>query len=232
MTHMPPNCQRFRTRDEWLKARASSIGGSDLALILGKAKFGTLDELFDRMMGKPQKEEKPTERMIEGTLTEESIRKLFSFDFPKYKVIEPPKKGNWLWKKPGSEFIHCSPDGILIEKDTRRFGGLEIKNVELAKKDDIDMWGSNQLPEQYYWQCIQYMLAIPSLEFVVLYAHLKYLFPFGNGWETAMCEDRPFFIRRADESTQKAIRFAFMKESEFYERYVKTGKRPALTIKL
>ena len=47
-----------------------------------------------------------------------------------------------------------------------------------------------------------------------------------------MCEDRPFFIRKADESTQKAIRFAFMKESEFYERYVKTGKRPALTIKL
>ena len=64
MTHMPPNCQKFKTREEWLMARAYSIGGSDLALILGKAKFGTLDELFDRMTGKPQKEEKPPERKI------------------------------------------------------------------------------------------------------------------------------------------------------------------------
>lgn len=233
MRHLPPNCERYRTRDEWLKARAHSIGGSDLALILGKARYGTLDDLYDRLTGKPQKPETVTDRMAEGTLTESSIRKLFAFDFKKeYEVTEPPKKGNWLWRNPAYPFVHCSPDGILKERATGRFGGLEIKNVEVVKTEDRDTWEGNRVPDQYFWQCIQYLLAIPDLEFVVLYAHLKYFEKMGDEWRFSHAEDRPYLIRREDDTTCKALTIALANEAYFIRRNVEAGKRPPLTIKL
>lgn len=233
MRHMPSGCQRFRSRAEWLKARANSIGGSDLALILGKAKFGTLDDLYDRLTGKPQKEETVTDRMVEGTLTESSIRTLFSFDFKKeYEVTNPPRNGNWLWKNPAYPFVHCSPDGILRDRKTKEFGGLEIKNVELAKTEDIELWNSNRLPDQYFWQCVQYLLAIPDLQFVVLYAHLKYFAKYGEEWKFDHAEDRAYLIRREEPTTDKALAIALANEAVFMKRYVKAGKRPPLTIKL
>lgn len=228
---MPPNCERFKTRADWLKARG--IGGSELSTILGRNKFGSLDELYDRLTGKPQKEDKPTERMVEGTKTEESIRTLFSFDFGKeYEVIEPPKRGNWLWRRVDERLITCSPDGIIRSKSNRKFGGLEIKNVELRSSDDIALWNSNQLPEQYYWQCIQYMVAIPSLEFVVLYAHLKYFTEINGEWVFERAEDKPYFIFRASPETQARIKYAEAMERRFIKEFVEAGKRPPLTIKI
>lgn len=228
---MPPNCERYRTRAEWLVARG--IGGSDLAIILNQSKWGTLDELYDRLTGKPQKDDKQSDRMREGSVTEQSIRTLFAFDMKdEYKVIEPPKRGNWIWRRADEKLISVSPDGILKRKSDGAFGGLEIKNVELRSSEDIALWEGNSLPPQYYWQCIQYMLAIPELRFVILYAHLKRFSEIGGEWRLSHCEDRPYVIYREDAETSARISVAERAEKAFIERYVRKGVRPPLRIKI
>lgn len=228
----PPLCEIYKTREEWLKARG--IGGSDLAVILGVSKWGSLDEIFDRLTGKAEeKADKPSERMKEGVKAEPLIRSLFALDTRgKYEVFAPPTRGNWLWRSASEPLVTCSPDGLLLDLKTREWGGLEIKDVELVKGEDREIWERNSLPDQYYWQCIQYMVAIPSLEFVVLDAHLKYLAKLGDGWEFDHAEDRYFILRRKDLATAKSICWARLREFEFIDGYVKKGIRPPLTIKL
>lgn len=221
--------ERFRNREEWLSARG--IGGSDLAALMNQSKWGDPQSLYDRLTGKKDKPRKQSERMAEGANTEASIRNLFRYDFAKDFDVTDPPKGNWLWRREDKPYITCSPDGMLKRKGTGEMGGLEIKNVDLIKSEDVAIWEANQLPQQYYWQAIQYFVAIPEIGFVVLYAHLKHYAKDGEEWKFAYAEDRPYFLYRSDEETRKRIEYAERKETEFIENNVMKGKRPTLIIK-
>ena len=54
--------------------------------------------------------------MIEGVQSESAIRLLFSLDYKdEYKVINPPSRAYWLFRRTDKEYITCTPDGLLTD---------------------------------------------------------------------------------------------------------------------
>lgn len=159
----------YKSRKDWLKARG--IGGSDAAAILGKSKWLTKKALLKRLLGDTEIEEKKNSRMIEGTMKEPLIRKLYMLN-SKDNVVEPPKRNCWLFRRKDYPLITCTPDG-LIRTENGPFG-YEVKDVALYRKEQIDSWEEGILPEQYYIQILHYMVTMNDLIGVKMTAHLMY----------------------------------------------------------
>lgn len=207
------------------------IGGSDLAAIMGESKWETKDDLYDRLALGKEKMVKSNETMEKGTKAEANIRNLFALDFAdEFSVIDPPTKGYWLYQRKDKPYITCTPDGLLKSKKDKSLSGLEIKYVSIMKSSDHEIWESNNIPGQYYWQCIQYMIAIPNLASVYLFAHLKYFTIIDGVWVFDHAVDKPYVLYRED--CESDIDLGEAKQSEFYEDNVLKRKRPALTIDL
>lgn len=162
--------RKFKSRENWKKAR--KIGGSDLGAIFGVNKWETSEEVVDRIKN-GNETFKENARMVEGAKAEEFIRNLWQLEHPNYKVIAPPKN-NWLFVKKYHPFMTVSPDAILNEDYS---GALEIKDVEIYKKDVYEMWKSGNIPIQYFYQVMQYFVVINTLNEVYLVARLKIMFP-------------------------------------------------------
>lgn len=217
----------FKKRSEWLKHRG--IGGSDLAIIMGESKWGSLDDLYNRMIGLPVKVAS-NETMEKGTKAESNIRNLFALDMAdEFKVDNPPAKGAWLFTRTDKPYITVTPDGLITSKKDGSMGGLEIKYVSVMRSEDRKCWGSNSIPGQYYWQLIQYLLVMDKLEYVYLNAHLKYFNPIENNkWQFDHAEDRLFVLYRKD--VKEDLMKAELSETSFYEKNVQRKERPSLVL--
>ena len=219
--------ESYPSKQEWLDNRG--IGGSSAAAICNQSKWLTAGDVYNELALHKHKKVSENERMMEGTLTEPSIRNLFSFDFKnKYIVKNPPKKSFWLFRRIDKPYITLTPDGLLKEIKTNRNGALEIKNVEMIKSDIRQLWENNMLPVQYYYQCLHYFIAKPDIEFVVLYAHLKYYELEGKEWKFSHAIDKAYFIEKSDVIAD--IDFLEKKETSFYEKHILVKKRPASII--
>lgn len=222
--------QTFKTKEEWLKAKELTISGSEAAAICNKSKWLTTQDIYNKMVMHKAKIIPENERMREGTLAEEHIRALFALDNKKYKVKNPPKKGYWFFARKDKPYISCTPDGLLTEIENGHKWGLEIKDVELKRSADKSAWEGNLLPDQYYYQLLQYMLTLNDLHGVILNAHLKY-FKYDNEqlvFDYAV--DRSYVLAREDVKSH--IAYLEKKETDFYEINIKGRKRPKLVIKI
>ena len=218
--------QTFKTRSEWLANRG--IGGSDAAAILNLSKWITQDDIYNRLVLNKEKEDIQNERMIEGTKAEDHIRALFELD-NKVVVKCPPKKGNWIFKRTDYPLITCTPDGIFTGHDGNLYG-LEIKDIELIRSIDKNMWEYNELPQQYFIQCLQYLVVINDLKGVVLNAHLKYFKKEEENWVFDYAVDKSYWVLREDYS--KEIEYLEKKEKDFIDNNINKRKRPKTIIKL
>lgn len=222
----------FKTKEDWLKAKQQTIGGSEAAAILNKSKWLTLDDVYNKFVYGKEKSVQENERMIKGTRAEDHIRQLFGLDTDEFEVISPAKKRYVMYVRKDKPYISCTPDGFAIVKANGRKYGLEIKDVELRKNAEINTWEGNTLPDQYYCQCLQYLVAMNDLDGVILVAHLK-KYGFDNEtkkWFYKESVTRPYFIYR--KSAQAAIAYLEGKETTFYEENVKKRVRPKLVIKI
>lgn len=221
--------ESYKTKSEWLNARG--IGGSSAAAICNKSKWLTANDVYNELALKKRKKVVENERMIEGVQSESAIRLLFSLDYKdEYKVINPPSRAYWLFRRTDKEYITCTPDGLLTDLKTGKLGGLEIKNVEMIKRDVRDLWENNTLPDQYYYQCLHYFVAITDLEFVCLFAHLKYFVydDESKKWVFDHAVDKPYWIYKKDVIAH--IEFLEKKETEFYEHHIQAKRRPKIVI--
>jgi len=219
----------YTRKSEWLNHRG--IGGSSAAAVVNKSKWLTANDVYNEIALGKKKNIPENERMIEGVKSESAIRQLFSLDYKKeYEVINPPKRGYWLFRRTDKEYITCTPDGLLIDLKTNKLGGLEIKNVEMIKREVRDLWENNKLPDQYYYQCLHYFVAKTDIEFVCLFAHLKYfVFDEVNKiWVFDHAVDKPYWIYKKDVISH--IEFLEKKETEFYENYIRAKRRPKIVI--
>lgn len=225
--------KKILSREEWLTAKMKTIGGSEAAAIVNKSKWVSLDDLYNKFIYGRVKKIANNERMVEGTIAENNIRNLFALDFAKkFEVIAPPKRKQWFFYLRNKPYISCTPDGLLINKQTHNLWALEIKDVELRTREDKNLWESDLLPDQYYFQNLQSMVVIKELEGAVLFAHLKY-FKHNDQtdeWEFDYAVDRPYFIIR--DSVSAHIEYLEKRETDFYENNVKARKRPKLVISL
>jgi predicted phage-related endonuclease len=221
--------ESYKTKSEWLNARG--IGGSSAAAICNKSKWLTANDVYNELALKKRKKVVENERMIEGVQSESAIRLLFSLDYKdEYKVINPPSRAYWLFRRTDKEYITCTPDGLLVDLKTGKLGGLEIKNVEMIKRDIRSLWENNTLPDQYYFQCLHYFVAKPDIEFVCLFAHLKYFIhdDKNDKWVFDHAVDKPYWIYKQDVISH--IEFLEKKETEFYENNIRAKRRPKIVI--
>lgn len=204
------------TRGEWLAARKNSIGSSDASAILGVCPWKTNEQLWEEKVGIAVPDDVSDNPLVAyGTVAEEYLRCLFALDYPQYRVMYTE---NNLWRKRDNQHLHCSLDGWLMDKDTGRYGVLEIKTATISSKAQKEKWAGNNIPQNYYIQVLHELL-VTGFEFAYLKAQLKYTM---DG-EEPFCYTKHYKIERAD--VQADIEYLYEKELEFI-RLIEKNERP------
>ena len=221
------------TEEEWLKAKSLTIGGSEAAAIIGKSKWLTADDLYNKLANGKEKKVAVNEKMVRGTKAEEHIRAIFALDLAKgFKLVRLPAKKKAMWVRRDKPYISCTPDSLATNVKTGKRWGVEFKYVEIIKTEDRNVWEGGLIPDQYFCQILQYMIAIPDLEGVVLFAHLQYFKKDDESetWVYDHAVDKPYFVAKKDVMPQ--LDYLEKKETEFMELNIKGRKRPKLKISL
>ena len=222
--------EKHKTKEEWVEARG--IGGSSAAAILGLSNWHTTQDIYDDLALGKVKKISDNERMQDGRLSESAIRQLFILDYKRYKVKEPPKRSYWMFRRKDKPYITLTPDALLKDTYTGKLGALEIKNVEMRNKETRVAWETLDLPDQYYWQVVHYFVAKPDIDFVIVYAHLKYFAynELAEEWQLDYSKQRAYYFERL--MFKKHIDYLENEETKFYENYVAKRKRPPLILDL
>lgn len=213
----------------WHNARKKTIGGSEAAAVVGKSAWLTPNDLYNKLVLGKEKAVPENERMKTGTLAENHIRQLYALDNPKLKIKHPPVRKHWFFIRKDKPYLSCTPDGL--GEDAEGKFGIEVKHKELRSKEDKNAWEGGLLPDQYYYQLLQYLVVLNDLVKVILVAHLVY-FTFNEEtkeWVYDHAEERPFVLYRQD--VQSHIAYLENKETSFYENNILGRKRPKLVIK-
>ena len=209
--------QTFESREEWLKARAGRIGGSDASAIVGLNPYMDNVTLWKIKTGQLVQEdisEKPYVKY--GTQAEMHLRELFRLDFPEYQV-EYIEDNMWLNDK--VSFAHASLDGWLVDQEGRK-GILEIKTTEILRSMQKEQW-KDRVPDNYYIQLLHYLM-VTEFEFAILKASLKTVF---DGMP--YIQTKHYFIERSE--VEADIEYLEHSERSFWKS-VQDRKQPALIL--
>lgn len=209
--------ETFNSREEWLRARAGRIGGSDASSIVGMNPYRSNVELWKIKTGQMEPEDisdKPYVRY--GTEAEPHLRALFALDYPQFKVdyVE-----NNMFLNDRYPFAHASLDGWLTDEEGRR-GILEIKTTNILQSMQKEKW-DHRIPDNYFIQVLHYLM-VTEYDFVVLVAQLKSDF----GGEIYK-QTRHYRIERSE--VEDDIRYLENAEREFWE-CVQDRRCPALML--
>lgn len=209
--------QTFGSREEWLQARKSYIGGSDAATAIGMNPWKDNVTLWLEKTGQANPEdisEKPYVKY--GTQAEEHLRELFQLDFPEYQVEYA--EGN-MWLNDKYPYAHASLDGWLTDQDGRK-GILEIKTTNILQSMQKEKW-NQRIPDNYYIQLLHYLM-VTGFDFAILKAQLKY--DYGGD---IVLHTRHYKIERSE--VEADIEYLQNSEKTFWKQ-VQERKKPALLL--
>ena len=210
--------ESYATREEWLEARKRFIGGSDASAIMGMNPYKTNVELWLEKTGQFKPEDisnKPYVRY--GTEAEDYLRELFRLDYPQYEVFYEP---NNMWTNDEYPWAHASLDGWLFDRESGRFGILEIKTTNILQSMQKEKW-HNRIPDNYYCQLLHYLM-VTGFDFCILKAQLKTEF---NG--DVYLQTKHYTVEKAE--VQADLDELIFREQRFAE-LVKDRKRPGLIL--
>lgn len=211
----------FKTREEWLKARAERIGGSDASAIIGTNPWKNNLQLFEEKTNKDDEpEETMNTAMLYGTKAESPLRELFALDFPEYKVFY---EENNMWLNEKYPFAHYSSDGWLEDSNGRR-GVFECKTTTINSSTQENLW-KGQIPDYYYAQVLHEM-AVYDADFAVLKAQLKFDYE-KDGERVFFTKSLHYFFERSD--VQEDIEYLMNAEKYFWD-CVQSGVEPSTVL--
>ena len=204
------------SREEWLQARRSTIGGSEAAAIVGASPYLDNVQLWEIKTGRRQPADLSENALVKyGTEAEKYLRELFRLDHPEYKVFYEP--GN-LFTNDAYPWAHASLDGWIEDEHGRR-GILEIKTATIQSAAGWQKW-DHRLPNNYFVQVIHYM-AVYGADFAILKAQLK----LGDGRRDITTRH----YRIEWDEIQRDLMILISEERKFYDA-VKADRRPALVL--
>lgn len=207
----------FASREEWLAARTSYIGGSDVASILGLSPWMSNVDLWEIKTGRKKQKDISNDPVVKyGTNAEKYLRELFKLDYPQYEVLYEEHN---MWLNDKYPMFHASLDSWLVEKETNRKGIWECKTSLVNSYAQLKEKWENHLPPTYYCQVLLYLL-VTEFEFVHLTAQIKFGF-------TDKKETREYHIERSE--VEDDIKLIAEKGAEFAE-YIKSDTRPPLLL--
>ena len=209
----------LKNREEWLKNRERTVGGSEAAALVGKNPYMSNIDLWRIKTGQQAKENiDDKEYVIYGRNAEEHLRALFALDYPQYEVDYIDNNSFWNDKYP---WASASLDGWLTDQDGRK-GILEIKTTNILQSMQKEKW-DHRIPDNYYCQCLWYM-GVTEFDFAILKAQLKYDYA-GDVFLTT----KHYHMDRAE--VQEDIDY-LMQRGESFAEYVRARKEPPLVINL
>jgi putative phage-type endonuclease len=133
------------SRDEWLKERRKSIGGSDVSALLGMNEYCSRYTLYADKKGLlPDKED--NEAMRIGRDLEDYIAKRFT-----EKTGKKVRRENSIIRNPDMPYLHANIDRVVVGEDAV----LECKAVSAL---NMKQYKNGEYPERFYAQCCEYML--------------------------------------------------------------------------
>ena len=166
---MPIELKKFKSRKEWLKARADTIGGSDASSVMNMCKYRDNVTLWKILCGYEKPEDISDRPYVRyGVALEPTMRKIFALHHPEWEI---KYFANNMIVNSKYPFAHASLDG-WIKDENGRMGILEIKTTEITSKVKAQEWAENHIPDQYYCQLLHYFL-VTEYEFAVLTAEIK-----------------------------------------------------------
>lgn len=208
--------KQFNSREEWLAARKSYIGGSDASCIVAMNPYKTNVDLWEEKTGRRKPVNIDNEPfVVYGRDAENSLRELFRLDFPKYKLHYFE---NNIWLNEKYPFAHASLDGWLTDENGR-LGVLEIKTTNILQSMQKEKW-NHRIPDNYYIQVLHYLL-VTEAEFAILKAQLKYDYD-GDIFLTT----KHYFIERKE--VLEDLNYLEQAERAFYASIQNDQKPPLL----
>lgn len=213
-------------RQEWLNNRG--FGGSSVSALLGMNKWQTTLDIYCSSVNPTiHKEDSTNPSTIYGTKAEPIMAQLFALNYIQYEVeyhIDEIVMAR-VKDKPYETYTF---DGLIVERETKRKGFLEIKTHEIQDSEDEAMWASGQLPEQYYIQLLQGFVVMNDKEFCELYAILNH-----KDYETntiKWSELRHYHLERKDVIDD--IELVEKTEIDFQENHIDKRIPPNIHIEL
>lgn len=141
----------FLTREDWLAARRTGLGGSDMAAILGVSPWRGPHDVYAEKTGLIT-DDRQTEAMHWGTVLEDPIAAEWrSRNNLRFRRLICP-----LVRDEEDPFLFGSPDRMIYPE--RLKAGLEIKT---AGARSMKGWGeewTDQIPSHYLIQCQHYLM--------------------------------------------------------------------------
>ena len=132
-------------RDEWLKERRKSLGGSDVSALLGMNEYCSRYTLYADKKGLlPDKED--TEAMRIGRDLEDYVAKRFT-----EKTGKKVRKENAIIRNPNIPYLHANVDRVIVGENAV----LECKTVSALS---LKQYKNGEYPDRFYAQCCAYML--------------------------------------------------------------------------
>lgn len=210
----------YKSRDEWLKARTSCIGGSDAACIIGANPWKTSEQLWEEKLGLRTPDDLSENKLVQyGNNAEHLLRELFALDYPKFDVMYCEHN---MFTNSDYPFAHASLDGWIGDRETSRTGILEIKTATISSAAQSEKWKGNNIPQNYYAQILHYFL-VTGFSFAILKAQLKYEI----AGEEPFLHTKHYRIERSD--VEDDILYLANAERGFHKQIV-TKTRPNIVL--
>ena len=224
----------YDNEEEWLAARG--IGGSSASAILDENPHMTKLELWNAILDKQHnntttKKSKKNEILDYGHKAEPLIRKLVALNLKaKYKVIAPKKYE--MYRRKDKPYITATIDSTLIDLESGKKGVLEIKTRKCKGRKEFDEWTiEKKIPQNYFIQCLHYLVAMNDMDFVVLVPKLILSKKQRDEW-VIDTETIVYGLIIWREDVLKEVEYLENKETHFWERNIIKREIPEVKIKL
>lgn len=157
MSAAPPLLEKFATREEWLAARRTGVGGSDIAAILGKSPWRSPIQIWASKVGLDEvtkdKDDKEPIRLRLGNELEPVVAKVLAEESG--LVVE--RTPFTIARDPDRPTLICSPDGFAKSKD----GDPVLVELKTADSSKAEEWEEG-VPEDYVMQ-VNHNLGVTGL---------------------------------------------------------------------
>ena len=197
------------SRSEWLKLRASGIGGSDAGAIMGLNKYATpLSVYFAKKDLAVQEGSKAAEW---GNILEDPIRQKAREELGIQIETVPG-----MFTNKEHDFMNANFDGLVFVEGEKEIAGSVVSGLgghEIKTSRTGDGFTTDEIPDSYYAQ-VQHYMAVTGLTFFVL---TVFIFDQYTG--------RHYVIPRNEEFIERLIEA----ESTFWNDFVLANGMPAPT---
>ncbi len=187
------------TREEWLQARQSGLGGSDAGTILGVNRWKSKTQLFFEKTNPEMMKEVDNEYIYWGNVLEDIVAKEFS-----KRTGKKVRRNNHMLRHPEHDFMLANLDRVVVGENAL----LECKTTSHFSQDQ---WIDDEIPPQYLCQ-VQHYMAVGGFE---------------KAYICVLIGGNKFVIKEV-ERDDELIEIIINAEKDFWENYVLTGVIPEI----